>query len=395
MNPEYLGLQTILTTHMSLSGALVAVDFCLQAAAAHSVYLIGEMTDWQATPMAMQRDAKGIWRITLRLRHGQWLYKFIVDGKIIADPENPLKAADGLGGFHSYLLIGDGDWAQRAETAYGEIIDLSLYSHFLQENTQFQLYLPPNYQKNGRYSLLYLMHGYRTEGNQWATNGRICQFMGNLQAQGLIEPFIIVLPGTVQQEKAEQYGQFLIGPLYEWLCKHFAIAPGAANTAIAGMSQFSLNAFDLAQQSPQRFGFSAPISAFFSQRYLAELGQADAELSIPANFVLRLYCGSEDYVFARNQQFADILRRNGLHFDYLRVNGEHSWHYWNSITRELLIAVSEFFSGHQALSAQLNAHLPPNALSFASDQHGATVASATLPKWPQAQGAADADFIYE
>ena len=359
MNPEYLGLQSILTTHMAMSGALVAVEFCLYAPKAESVQLIGEMTDWQLAPLAMQRDAKGNWRLGLRLRHGQWLYKFIVDGQIIADPNNPLRAADGLGGEHSYVLLGDGDWSQRAATEYGEIIKIEIASKTLQANTQFQVYLPPDYQANRRYSLLYLMHGYRTECNQWASNGRICQFMGNLQAQGLIESFIIVMPTTVSQENAAQYTQFLGDELYAWLLKHFSIAPGSANTAVAGMSQFSLNAFDFAMQFPSRFGLVVPVSAFFSQHYLQQIAQQ--AIQIP--FSLRLYCGSEDYVFARNERFAEILTKNAVHFDYLRVNGEHSWHYWNSMTRDLLIAIGEFFSGHS------RHELPNSALDFSQTLH--------------------------
>jgi enterochelin esterase-like enzyme len=61
---------------------------------------------------------------------------------------------------------------------------------------------------------------------------------------------------------------------------------------------------------------------------------------------LKLYCGTEGDVFARNERFAAILRKNGVRFDYMRVSGDHTWHYWNSITRHLLISVSDFFTEH-------------------------------------------------
>ncbi len=348
MNPEYLGLHTILTTHLTLSGALLEAEFVLPNRQAKEVFLIGEMTDWQAAPLAMTRDAQGVWRIRLQLRHGQWLYKFIVDGQIIADPHNPLQADDGLGGHHSYVLLGDGDWAQRASTAYGEVIEVEIASQTMGENCRFQVYLPPDYDQFGSYRLLYLLHGYRTGVNQWASNGRICQFMGNLQAQGLISPFIIVMPATTSVDKAERYTQFLGDELYRWLLAHFPIAAGPANTAIAGMSQFSLNAFHFAMQFPNRFGFVVPISAFFSNHYLQQL---QTEVLRPT-FALRLYCGTEDYVFARNQRFTEVLRKNAVQFDYLPVHGDHTWHYWNSITRDVLIAIDEFFSAHHIQALQ-------------------------------------------
>lgn len=355
MNPEYIGLQSILTTHLELSGSLVPVRFQLHAPDALSVSLIGEMTDWQAAPIPMQRDASGLWHTTLRLRQGQWLYKFIVDGQFVADPKNPLRADDGWGGFHSYLLIGDGDWAERAAIAYGSIIRLEMDSAVLCQRVGFHLYLPPGYDRSQRYPLLYLLHGYRMQTNQWHSNGMVRQFMGNLLAQSLIEPFLIVMPDTCTRENAGPYAEFLASELYPWLQMVFAIKPGPQFTAVAGMSQYSLNAFALAHEFPDRFGFVAPVSSFYSRQYLEQL--ETQPLHIEAG--VKLYCGMEDYVFERNERFAAILRKNGIRFDYMRINGDHTWHYWNSITRDLLIAVSEFFTGHNELVDAFDHHHDP------------------------------------
>ncbi|MEN9868255.1 MAG: hypothetical protein RL748_3845 [Pseudomonadota bacterium] len=356
MNPEYIGLQSILTTHLELSGALVPVRFQLHAPAAQSVSLIGEMTDWKLSPMPMERSADGVWHTTLRLRQGQWCYKFMVDGQFIEDPANPLKADDGWGGYHSYILIGDGDWAMRQAIPYGEIVRLEIESERLQRKVGFHVYLPPNYSMRRAYPLLVLLHGYRTQVNQWQSNGMIRQFMGNLLAQSLIEPFIIVMPDTCQREQADDYAAFLGDDFITWLHHHFSLAAGPQFAAVAGMSQFSLSSFRLAHEYPEHFGFVAPVSAFFSNQYLSYLEQ-QSSLHLEAG--IKLYCGTEDYVFERNERFAAILRKNGIRFDYMRINGDHTWHYWNSITRDLLIAVSEFFTGHNELIAPADHHLDP------------------------------------
>ncbi|MES2933171.1 MAG: alpha/beta hydrolase-fold protein [Pseudomonadota bacterium] len=340
MNPEYIGLQSILTTHLGLSGALVSVTFELLAPFAKEVCLMGEMTDWESAPIPMQRGADGIWRTNMKLRQGQWLYKFIIDGVFIADPCNPLKSEDGLGGYHSYLLIGDGDWARHEATPYGDIIRVELDSVILGRKTHVHLYLPPDYDRSRNYPVLYLLHGYRTEVNQWISNGLIQHFMGNLLSRALIAPFIIAMPATSSGEHIENYGKFLSDELYDWLHRYFAITPGRQAAAVAGMSQFSLSAFSLAQRKPERFGFAAPVSAFYSAQYLQQLEQQ----SLAIDFGLKLYCGTEDYALQRNERFVAILRKNGIRFDYMRVAGDHTWHYWNSITRDLLIAVSDFFS---------------------------------------------------
>jgi enterochelin esterase family protein len=367
MNPEYIGLQSILTTHFALSGALLPVCFQLAAPAARSVSLIGEMTDWESAPIPMRRDQDGIWHTSLRLRQGQWLYKFIVDGAFVADPLNPLLADDGLGGQHSYLLLGNGDWSVRKAIAYGDIVRLEFDSVVLNGKTSLHVYLPPDYDQRRSYPVLYLLHGYRTKVNQWQSNGMIRNFMGNLLAQSLIEPFIIVMPDTCNQAGADSFNTFLGTELIEWLQRYFAVKAGRQATAVAGMSQYSLNAFRLAHEYPQRFGFAAPVSAFYSEQYLQQLARERLQLDLG----LKLYCGAEDYVFERNERFAAILRSNGLRFDYMRVNGDHTWHYWNSITRDLLITVSEFFTGHRE-------SMPQTIAAPAVSAAGPTVAESSV-----------------
>src|ERR1700758_999474 len=69
--------------------------FELNAPDAHDVYLAGEMTRWGKGKLAMRKEGDGMWRVTVDLGKGQWLYKCIVDGQWIADPASPDHDADG------------------------------------------------------------------------------------------------------------------------------------------------------------------------------------------------------------------------------------------------------------------------------------------------------------
>lgn len=70
--------------------------FELNAPDAHYVYLAGEMTQWEKSKLPMRMETDGKWRVTVDLGRGEWLYKFIVDGKWIADPASPAHDADGM-----------------------------------------------------------------------------------------------------------------------------------------------------------------------------------------------------------------------------------------------------------------------------------------------------------
>ena len=83
-------------------------SFSIAAPDAGQVFLAGEMTDWDAGKVAMQRDENGTWHTALDLEPGQWLYKFVVDGQWVQDPATPDHDADGQGGQHSFMFVGDG-----------------------------------------------------------------------------------------------------------------------------------------------------------------------------------------------------------------------------------------------------------------------------------------------
>ena len=86
-----------------------AVTLRWHAPDAKAVYLAGEMNDWQTDTLPLQRQADGDWALTLYLTPGRWAYKLVQDGQWLSDPHNPLRHADGQGGFNSLLQIGATD----------------------------------------------------------------------------------------------------------------------------------------------------------------------------------------------------------------------------------------------------------------------------------------------
>lgn len=72
---------------------------------AGKVFLAGSFNDWKPADLAMQRTPAG-WALPLYLAQGTYTYKFVVDGKWLADEKNPEKAPDGYEGFNSVLRLG-------------------------------------------------------------------------------------------------------------------------------------------------------------------------------------------------------------------------------------------------------------------------------------------------
>jgi 1,4-alpha-glucan branching enzyme len=66
--------------------------------------LTGSFNDWNEKKLQMRREDEH-WIATLSLPGGKHTYKFIVDGKWITDPGNPIKEDDGYGNINSVRFV--------------------------------------------------------------------------------------------------------------------------------------------------------------------------------------------------------------------------------------------------------------------------------------------------
>lgn len=71
-----------------------------------AVFLAGEFNGWNPTATRMERMGDGYCRATVEVADGRHAYKFVVDGRWIADPGNPSREPDGHDGFNSVVVVG-------------------------------------------------------------------------------------------------------------------------------------------------------------------------------------------------------------------------------------------------------------------------------------------------
>jgi glycosidase len=91
----------------SASVGRVRVTFAHRPERAESaVFLAGDFNGWSPTKTRMERMGDGVFRATVEVEEGRHAYKFVVDGKWIADPANPTREPDGHDGFNSVLVLG-------------------------------------------------------------------------------------------------------------------------------------------------------------------------------------------------------------------------------------------------------------------------------------------------
>ena len=316
------------------------VDFSLAAPGAKQVFLAGEMTDWDTGKRAMQRDASGTWRTTLDLEPGQYLYKFVVDGQWIQDPATPDHDADGQGGQHSFVFVGNGAWTVPAGAPRGEVQVRRVESRELGHAMTVNVYLPPGFKPGQQLPVLWLLHGSGMDADQWLRTGHIERYMDHLLADGAIRPFVIVMPSGARGEQSYDGAseRFIATELPLWLASTYGLHPSRAKSAVAGMSLGGYGTVALVVRHPQQYGFGAGLSGWYPPELLKEVEKASP---LPAKLVLR--CGTEDHLLASNRALADVLKQRNASFDYAEEPGGHTFHLWSRETALMLTSVDAYF----------------------------------------------------
>lgn len=81
-------------------------DFSFQTSTARQVFLVGDFNGWRLDESSKLWDqGKGTWQKRLILEPGRYRYKFVVDGKWMADPSNTLAEPNPFGGIDSVIEI--------------------------------------------------------------------------------------------------------------------------------------------------------------------------------------------------------------------------------------------------------------------------------------------------
>ena len=311
-----------------------AVTLRWHAPDAKAVYLAGEMNDWQADTLPLQRQADGDWALTLYLTPGRWAYKLVQDGQWLSDPHNPLRHADGQGGFNSLLQIGATDplftpRANPAERGQLQTITLTGSDH---AQHPVLIYRPAGSDPHTPLPWLLALHGYGMDRQQWVADGELPTLLDNLIAGQQIPPLAVVLVDGGKSFYQGATEQFLIRDLLPQV-GHWGLSTRPQQRALLGVSMGGFGAFYLAYRHPQQFAQAVSLSGYFAPRPQAEWTSSGLQAMSPT----RLYCGLQDHTsLASNQALQEQLQRAGVTPPFHYSAGGHTWHYWQGLLPQVI-----------------------------------------------------------
>ncbi len=102
-----------------------------------SVAVIGNFNNWSPAMGKMKRAFGTVWTIQIEIPDGVYLYNFVVNGKIVADPRNPKRKSNGKGGFYSVLTVGTFSLPK------GVVGDGIIHKNYVVFNEHSRVYLNP------------------------------------------------------------------------------------------------------------------------------------------------------------------------------------------------------------------------------------------------------------
>jgi enterochelin esterase-like enzyme len=318
------------------------VTFRLRAPQAKEVSVSGE---WgQAKPMT--KDAQGVWSVTIGpLAPEIYGYRFTVDGFRTLDPGNanvkPSRSPT------TSILEVPGEPALLHEfisVPHGTVHSHTYNSKSLGVLRNLRVYTPPGYEKGGKYPVLYLLHGSGDNDATWTVLGRAHLIIDNLLVQGKVRPMVIVMtdghavpPSSAESRgrNTDEFRRDLLTDVIPFIEANYHVKTDRMDRAIVGLSMGGGQSLTIGLNHPELFAWVGGMSsAVFNSESIARRAVSNPTEMNGQLKVLWFACGKSDSLLKANQDFSELLTKNGVKHEFVETEGNHSWPVWRKYLAE-------------------------------------------------------------
>lgn len=263
------------------------------------------------------------------------------------------------------------------KTAPAKFENHQLNSKLMQREMPYRVVLPTNYNNSNEknsYPVVYLLHGLTGHFDNWTDKTQLVEYAANYN-------YIIVTPegndgwytdsATVANDKYESY---IIKELIPEIEKNYRALKDRNHRFIAGLSMGGYGSIKFGLKYPEMFrlvgSFSGALGAgtwtqkdigtkgVIAESLLAVFGIENSQTrqtndifnivrEMPADKIKTLPfiyadCGTEDFLYQNNRNFADLLVEKKIPHEFRELPGIHDWKFWNSEIREFLEVTEKF-----------------------------------------------------
>ena len=226
------------------------ITFRLKAPEAKQVMLTGGpilLALAKKDPIPFRKDNDSLWTLTVGpVKPDIYVYKFIIDGVSVPDPNNTLTGFNDQPGYSNVVVQGDGPAYYDAKPVpHGAVTRHIYHSDVLNGEREMYVYTPPGYSSKKKYPVLYLVGGSGELASGWSLDGRANFIADNLIAEGKMVPMLIAMPNNQVVHRTDPKHTEKTFPLFEdelkkqiipFMDKTYSTRADRKGRALAGLS---------------------------------------------------------------------------------------------------------------------------------------------------------------
>lgn len=300
-------------------------------------------------PIPFTKDAAGLWTLTVGpVKPNIYVYRLIVDGVAVVDPNNTLTGVSDQPGYSSVVVHGDGpSYFDARPVPHGAVTRHVYHSTVLDGEREMYVYTPPGYDRTVSYPVLYLLGGSGELASGWNIDGRAGFIADNLIASGRAVPMIIAMPNNQVVHRSAPNHAEVTFPLFDKeLRTHIIPVVEASYSVRADRHGRALAGLSMGGRHAQMVGFEA--LDLFASFGILSAGDPDLDKASPTFARETNVNGKIDYLFValgtyenvpanRSVLFHQALQARGIAHDYyVGGDGGHDWGTWRASLHEML-----------------------------------------------------------
>lgn len=228
--------------------------------------------------------------------------------------------------------------------AHGNIDTIQYQSKTVGTNRTALIYLPPAYNPNKKYPVLYLLHGIGGDEFEWLRNAHPEIILDNLYAEAKVKPMIVVLPngramkndraeGNVfDPEKAASFATFekdLLNDLIPFIETKYKVIQNHESRALAGLSMGGGQSLNFGLGNLDTFAWVGGFSSAPNTKSPEVLVPSPAETASKLK-LLWISCGDKDGLINFSQKLHQYCKENKVPHIWHVEPGVHDFKVWKS-----------------------------------------------------------------
>jgi S-formylglutathione hydrolase FrmB len=244
-----------------------------------------------------------------------------------------------------------------------------LASRLMGREMPYRVLLPSDYadEKNTqRFPVVYLLHGLTGHFDNWTDRTKLAEYLST-------QRMIVVTPEGENgwytdsaTDASAKYESYIVKELIPEIDRNYRTLASADHRAIAGLSMGGYGAIKFGLKYPELFSLAGSFSGALGAATITEkefpgaigktidaiFGPADGGArksndpfqmireatpeSIKKFPFLYIDCGTEDFLFKNNRDFANLLLEKRVSHEFRQLPGGHNWKYWDAQVKEFL-----------------------------------------------------------